>query len=272
MSLDATRWAWQQVDIKPADKIVLLSMADRADEYHRCYPSISRLAYDTCLNRKTVIAAIGRLQKSGLISAEKTIGSVSVYTLIGVQDRHEANPKNGTSPKSGTSPKNGTTPVPKTGHVPVPKVVLHQSQKRDTNLSINLSSEPTKEPKKEMCGFSKEELIDLFENRFWPLWGKGARKADARKWFLNKAKNRPPEFFDMLADKITELHDWRKRAETIGAFVPSLPAFAVWLNGERWEDELPEPTPQTRRGQIRQPGAPTPADLWLADQIERGLA
>lgn len=139
MSLDATRWAWMQTCRRATDKLVLLSMADRADENHVCFPSVTRLSADTQLNRKTVMEAIRRLQKVGLIDTVKSTGASNVYRLVGVPDRAGTYPKNGTSTKTGTSPKNGTTPVPKTVH--------DQSQKRDTNLSIT-SQEPTKRKKR----------------------------------------------------------------------------------------------------------------------------
>jgi len=123
LSLDATRWAWTQA-VKPTMKLILLSLADRANETHCCYPSTSRLAQDTCLNRKTVLSGINKLAELGVISINKQRGKGNFYQLIGVECRASAStknstgPKNGTSPKSGTgsSPNNGTTPVPKTGH------------------------------------------------------------------------------------------------------------------------------------------------------------
>ena len=62
MSLDASNWAWKQqlppkkqTGVNPSSvKFVLVSMADRADEHHRCFPSISRLALDTMLDKKTI--------------------------------------------------------------------------------------------------------------------------------------------------------------------------------------------------------------------------
>ena len=106
MSLDATRWAWQR-KIKPTEKLVLLSMADRSGEDHRCYPSIGRLALDTGLNRKTVLSVLGRLRDSGLIAktGRMTGGNKSVpeYQLLGVRGREDEVPE--AVPKSGHSPE-----------------------------------------------------------------------------------------------------------------------------------------------------------------------
>jgi DNA replication protein DnaT len=68
MSRHATDWAWETDPGSSSLKLILLSMADRADEYNLCYPSIERLVKDTCLNKKTVQAGLISLMKMGLIS------------------------------------------------------------------------------------------------------------------------------------------------------------------------------------------------------------
>lgn len=120
MSIDATRWAWSQQEIKSTDKLVLLSLADRAGEDHECYPSSERLALDTCLNLKTVKTAIKRLKELGLVEdtgrRRGQSGRVVVYRLIGVNGRENQStqkrvePKNGIDPNlDGNRPKNGST-------------------------------------------------------------------------------------------------------------------------------------------------------------------
>lgn len=148
MSLDATQWAWQQRAITPTQKLVLLSMADRAGEDHRCWPSNARLCQDTGLDRKTVYGCIEKLEALNIIRTHRQKGVQNVYELLGVRGREDAqtgrapcasvtsaenitSPKIGTSPETDTSAENGTEPVPKTD--------FDQSQKRDTNLKENLS-------------------------------------------------------------------------------------------------------------------------------------
>ena len=159
MSIDATRWAWQQRDISPAQKLVLLSMADRAGETHQCWPSNARLCEDTGLERKTIIFCLKHLEARGLIRVTKRPGKNSVYQLLGVCGREDearrsahhtsaengtgytaseetTHAENGTSPKNGTGAENGTTPVPKTAQ--------HQCQKLDTNLKRILKESPNR--------------------------------------------------------------------------------------------------------------------------------
>ena len=101
MSLDATRWAWQQRVGKSSAKLVLLSMADAANIRDECYQSIPALVQDTEQNRKTIIASVKHLEEIGLIEDTGNrvgrTGQIKVYRLIGVEHRHKLN-----STESGT--------------------------------------------------------------------------------------------------------------------------------------------------------------------------
>ena len=63
MSIDAYRWALKSRVGRSSAKMVLISLADRANENHICFPSIKRLEFDTELNRKTVITSLQYLEK-----------------------------------------------------------------------------------------------------------------------------------------------------------------------------------------------------------------
>ncbi len=78
-------------------------MADRADEYNLCYPSIERLVKDTCLNKKTVQAGLISLMKMGLISdteRERQKGNIK-------GNREGNEPENGNVTENGNIPKTG---------------------------------------------------------------------------------------------------------------------------------------------------------------------
>ncbi|MDC4491169.1 helix-turn-helix domain-containing protein [Acinetobacter pittii] len=103
MSLDATVWAWKKKFTQekggssPAlKKLVLLSMADRADEQHCCYPSSTRLAEDCQINKKTLFKILDELSSEGLIfdtgERKGRTKQVIVYRLIGVQGRENTVP------------------------------------------------------------------------------------------------------------------------------------------------------------------------------------
>lgn len=149
MSIDASRWAWTQ-KVKPTQKLILLSLADRADEYFNCYPSITRLTIDTGLDRKTVIKGLQSMESDGFLEIIRTEGEVNYYRLIGVVDRHVTSTKNGMG-----------RPVPKTGLHPYQKRDDHPSQKRDTNLSI----EPIKNQEKEITNVISKKTGETIQGK-----------------------------------------------------------------------------------------------------------
>ena len=114
MSRHATDWAWETDPGSSSLKLILLSMADRADEYNLCYPSIERLVKDTCLNKKTVQAGLISLMKMGLISdtgeRKGATKRVRVFSLnITKNGNIKGNREGGNEPENGilNDPKNG---------------------------------------------------------------------------------------------------------------------------------------------------------------------
>lgn len=107
MSLDATIWAWRAEVESSTQRLILLSLADRAGEDHKCYPSIMRMVKDTKMNRKTIIKVLDDLEQKALIKFTGSIvgNGVKVYQLLGVVGREDET----TSTKKGTSGKNGTS-------------------------------------------------------------------------------------------------------------------------------------------------------------------
>ena len=158
MSIDATRWAWAAPVNNSSQRLVLLSLADRAGEEHTAWPSIERLAKDTVLDKKTVQKVILELINLGLVedTGERTgpTRRVRVLKLNGVKGREDytqnlddANtPKNGNikqsqkrnDSKNGNDPENGALNNPKNGMLNDPKNGI---QNQPLNLSMNLSGE-----------------------------------------------------------------------------------------------------------------------------------
>lgn len=160
MSIDATRWAWTAPVNNSSQRLVLLSLADRAGEDHTAWPSIDRLAKDTVLDKKTVQKVLLELINLDLVkdTGERTgpTKRVRILKLNGVKGREEStqnrdnssakkaikfnsnNPENGNikqpqkrnDSNNGNNPKNGVLNDPKNG-----------VQNQPLNLSMNLSSE-----------------------------------------------------------------------------------------------------------------------------------
>ncbi|HFT0689511.1 TPA: helix-turn-helix domain-containing protein [Klebsiella pneumoniae] len=112
MSRAATDWAWG-LEIKASQKLLMLSLADRADELHCCYPSIQRLVKDTGMDRKTIGKWINQMIEDGFISdtGERKGKTKQVRVLRLNIEVKEAQKRNST--KFGNNTKNGheTSPI-----------------------------------------------------------------------------------------------------------------------------------------------------------------
>ena len=212
MSLDATRWAWKQ-NLDSKRKIVLLSLADRAGEYHTCYPSLSRLMQDTGITRRqTVIAILDELEAKNLIRfTGKTKGNgVKVYELIGVVGREdETSNKNDTGNKNdtATSNKNDTATSNKNDTATSNKIVTQ-------NLSVKSTNESTK--------------VNVSFDDFWNLYDKkvGDKEKIKTKWGKLKDSEREAIMNHLpLYKKSQPNKKYRKDPST-------------YLNNKSWNDEI----------------------------------
>lgn len=185
MSLDASIWAFKAEVKTSSQRLVLLALADRAGESHKCYPSIKRMVKDTLLNRKTIIKVLDELEAGSFIrfTGEITGNGVKVYQLIGVMGREEdsvTSPKNGTSTNNGTSSnfgtgsKNGTSS--NIGTATSPKNGTETSTNIGTqNLSRNLSDESKnkktwlslKKLREEILLAADQETYEQIKNATW---------------------------------------------------------------------------------------------------------
>lgn len=181
-------------------KFVLLCLANYANEENYAYPSIARLEEDTCMDRKTIINAIGWLIDKGLISdSGRRVGKtlqIPVYQL------------------NLNSPENGT----------VPFFPIKQSQKRDTEPSleppdINTHTKPDKEP-------------DKFDE-FWKEYPSKQSKKAAIKAYRNAIKNGATH-----EDIISGVRKFKSAIESGYYGRDYTVKFAQgWLNDSRWCDE-----------------------------------
>ena len=152
MSVDATRWAWRAPVKNATQRLILLSLADRAGEHHTCYPSNKRLAEDTMLNLKTVQKSVCELIELGLIidtgERKGNTKQIRVLQLVGVDSRECNEPKNGVvkqtqkrnSTEIGNDTKNGTGNEPKFGVGNEPKNGLGNLPIEPINESININT------------------------------------------------------------------------------------------------------------------------------------
>ncbi|WP_200332905.1 helix-turn-helix domain-containing protein [Thiocystis violacea] len=105
MSLSALEWAWSLL-VSPTQKLVLLALADHANEDRECWPSLSRLSARTGLSPSGVKDALNALERAHLVIRERDRGRVTIYRL-GING-HPTRPGGGLGQEA-AKPRDGST-------------------------------------------------------------------------------------------------------------------------------------------------------------------
>ena len=228
MSFTAMAWASKQKVKTSTQKLVLLMLANYADDEDKCWPSKQTLADTCCMSKAAICNNISKLQEAGFLKVEKREGTSSIIRLnTGVQQEDRGCPPRG----QGVSTK-------KTGGV-------HHV---DTNLSYTLSSEPITEP----------ILVDEGFEEFWQAYPKRSPhpnpKHPAKLKYVNarKVHNVSHETL-MTAVKAYAASVAKKDREMIAQA-------QTWLNQRRWEDDY---TGLVSEPKASKPEAPAASDVDL---------
>jgi hypothetical protein len=80
MSLAAMTWAWEQ-DLEPANKIILLAVADIADEEGIAFPSVEYLAKRCHMSERSVVRHVNELVEFKLLIREHRPNKPNVLVL-----------------------------------------------------------------------------------------------------------------------------------------------------------------------------------------------
>jgi|694.fasta_scaffold17742_23 hypothetical protein len=163
MSIDATRATWKlTAPITAIQKLILLSLADRAGEDGECWPSIPRLEADTNLNRKTLIdnrkklIALGLIELTGEMMGKKKQIPVMRLTYVKQREQEFTSTENGmrTSTEFGTrtSTENGTLNL------------KEESKKR--NICESVDSPFVNQEKNDYDVVNNKSLVEAFIEKF----------------------------------------------------------------------------------------------------------
>ncbi|HDZ9012519.1 TPA: helix-turn-helix domain-containing protein [Klebsiella quasipneumoniae subsp. similipneumoniae] len=214
MSRAATDWAWG-LEIKASQKLLMLSLADRADELHCCYPSIQRLVKDTGMDRKTIGKWINQMIEDGFISdtGERKGKTKQVRVLRLNIEVKEAQKRNST--KFGNNTKNG--------HETSPILDNKRSQNWDAESVIEPNIEPTLSARGQFISEAAKRRIGISPNGEIPLPPAFKPSADHIAIASEKGINIETEllnFRDYHQARGTKLIDWNS-------------AFRVWLRNAR---------------------------------------
>ena len=190
MSREATDWAWS-LELKASQKLLILSLADRADEYHCCYPSIQRLVKDTGMDKKTIAKWINQMIDDGLIidTGEKKGRTKQVRVLrLNLDFKHT---------QKRETPKNGN--VPNFGSETYPILDFKRTQKRVTESVIEPNIEPKRSSSENSDESSDKRLEDFLSAHpeaaiYTPSGAKWGTADDLRcaEWIFDRVKTLNP--------------------------------------------------------------------------------
>lgn len=228
MSNEAISWAFQQT-MSPTCKLVLVALANRANDAGECWPSVGTLTDETGLSERAVQNALAALEACGAIDRRERRGTSTVFrcTMKAVEPPQQMHPRTKCTPaadagRGARAAGEGVQEVRGGGAPAAPKPLL------------NPKREPTLNPQ------SARATSGGDFDAFWEAYPRKVSKGAARRaWAAAVGKT-------TAATILAGLARWRPPSDA--KFTPHP---ATWLSGERWADEEPEPalsvTDQIRR-------------------------
>lgn len=114
MSIKLMTAVWERQDLSPTQKLVLLALADWANDEGLCWPSIDRLAVKTGMAGRSVQRIIRQIEDIGLLKCDYVSGKGNKYWVL--------------SPLTECHPRHSVTP-PLTECHPTPDTVSPNTSK-----------------------------------------------------------------------------------------------------------------------------------------------
>ncbi len=234
MSWQATAWAVRQKAGNPGAKLVLLVIANYADENGECWPSIERLAEETEQGESTIRRHLAGLKSAGLLAWERqrrSDGSLSVNRYSLPLDLSTTTARFEHHHRS-----NRAAPALKTdAHHRSPVSAQEEPSLEPSSIPAHAQPDAQRDAQMRMRT-SRTAHDDDFET-WWKSYPRRVDKGRARKAYATAAKKAPVE--QLLAAAINYA------ASRAGQDPKFTKHPTTWLNAESWLDE-PEPAQQRR--------------------------
>ena len=236
MSICSLTWAVARTGMTPRDKLVLVILANRANERRECWPSMGSLIDDTGLSERSIQDAVKALARAGVLTIEVGggRGRTNLYRLQTPQNMTNT-PQKPVGIETNETPQNPQeTPQD-----------LQETPQTSRETPQHLHPEP-KEPK----GTQREpKVLRVEADADFAIWyaayPRKVGRDNAAKAYTRARKRMAVA--DLLLAVRTFPFD-HSRPEFI-------PHPATWLNQGRWADTLEHVRPVSRAGPARQTAA-----------------
>ncbi|HFX1358668.1 TPA: helix-turn-helix domain-containing protein [Pseudomonas aeruginosa] len=185
---------WPLQGMSPAQKAVLISLADQANDQGVCWPAVDSIATRCCLSKRAVQQAIKWLRGAGIVSVEERQGRSTMYSVApaAYAPPQEMHPSSICTPAA-----NAPTPADA-----APRTVIEPTREPSGNLLPTRSGPATDEAMQEAC------------RRVWAAY----RAAYEARWSVQPVRNAK------VNSQVKQL------VAALGAEAPAVAAFFVGLD------------------------------------------
>ncbi|MGF3057110.1 helix-turn-helix domain-containing protein [Microbacterium sp. YY-01] len=241
MGFKDAEWAYN-LKLQQTQKAVLVALCHRADDKtHETWVGRKTLASMVGVDPRSITNALGALESMGVIkrSKRRRKNGYRDTDLITINTSWTGPQWNEVQVKEVQVNLDQVNVVPFSGETDAhlrrttfqatSKEVINQESINDHSHSAHANNDDDDD---EHAQRDKQDLDAAFESA-WAKWPKRTEKKRSREAFAKAVKKRD---IDQLVSDITRFGE----AHSLATETRYVPALASWLNGERWDDELPQ--------------------------------
>ena len=206
---------WESGPEDRGELLVMLALADFADDRGRCWPSIATIAKRARMTARSAQRILRKLESEGAVKISTGTGRAGCNEYVLTPDARVT--PDTVSPLTPVShPPDARVTPPLTPASPEPSLNHHEPSEIYTPAQLTLVAPPQKPP-------------DLF-SEFWDRYPRKASKAEAHKAYARAMKKiAHDDLMFALSERLPALEMKEQK------FIPHA---STWLNQERWNDEL----------------------------------
>ena len=215
-------------------KLVLLKLADNANDKGECWPSYQHIADQCEISKRSAMNYINSLIDDGLIQKQVRKGpkgnSTNVYVLNLGGERVAPHGANGSPPSESDAPP--SEQVAPGGSEPAAPGISHSFESVSESVSEPTTGSAKASPAQKKFSDDDFEKFWKFCRKYW--FGSHGYKHEARKEF-DKLRPEKDDLHEIL--KLTRQEcEYRRRVEAAEGFCESMKHVCRWIKVRGWED------------------------------------